>query len=277
MDDTSSTANLVYRSQSKPSIPTKLEAKQQRKQRNKEIANKKDNALLVNEAQLMANIKEINIERKRIGELPKPFLSIDPGLVNFAHVYGHYQVFLDDKLIILYLNPKRVATQALFDPRQPIDIELWHRTIKSWIHTSFSDEELKNCLAVIEHQFQSWARQHWGSFGTMCKLNTVQCILFTLLDSTPGVFATFINPRECRNQLGIAQKTDSGATTKQSKSLAFCRTLFQSQQDYDRCINTDHEADALDQAYFYFKKYMSAAHEVQFSFKIVVGDHPPLQ
>jgi hypothetical protein len=228
--------------------------------------------VIIDEDQLKKRMDEISKETQYIAELPKPFISIDPGFDNHTHLYGYYAVSIPKKLVTLYLDPKKIVTQHMYPQNSPLDIEVMWRIVKSWINQNFPEEDLKNCLTIIERQYVNYFKQ--GTFRVATMLNTLQTLMYTAFDTTPGVFVTFADSAQCKKFLGIDKSHDNSNTTKQTKAIKFCRKLFKTEEDYKLCVDrdNDHQCDIINQAYYYFKKYMQLAHDIpDFTVEIVVG------
>ena len=180
-----------------------------------------------------------------------PFLSVDPGPVNCGVVMGKYRMLLEKGVVEVQLYKDRLGTMTVTDAKTR-NIHDLNRDWISAVYTKFPDAKqfLKGGVTIIEEQYVSDPRMinHKNTFWITLQLQLLSATIYNVMKEHFGTFVDFVNSLSYKTALHI--KTGKHDENKRT-ALAFCRELL---QGVPITVKTDHEADAIDQFFFWVQE-----------------------
>jgi hypothetical protein len=194
-------------------------------------------------------LPQLEADMKKDSEKWVNLISIDPGFENLASCFGHYRANLEDKVVELEFDKKRMKSEYVMD-FEGLKVEEMEYSLKKWVFQNFSKEDLELCSAFVEKQYiLPFTPKNAKIWPVVLKLQVFQGILYTLLDSTFGVFTQLIPSSDCKQKLGIC-----GKDRAENKRLAvkFANSLL-TKEEQAFLDNNHHIADCINQAYYKLK------------------------
>lgn len=195
-----------------------------------------------------------------MNSLKKTFLSIDPGFVNLGYIYGQYIVDRSNSTIIVKIDPKKSGTYNL-KRKADADIPDLYVALNSFFLQCDFDFDVRT-IGIIE-------KQHWKPSLNQAKiahqLNTIQNLIYCALMNRAGL-VEFVLPQSYKKKLKINSNKNK---SKQENAINFAKELFENEKDKS-FVDTDHKADAINQAYWWFKHTFELTFGDQWNVKVEI-------
>lgn len=204
---------------------------------------------------------------------PTYLISIDPGIVNLASIFGEERVLPTEGLceITWYLNKMHIEKVA--EPSESIDECMLARNLQSWLHQCFASNwelgRLGSVRVIIERQYIDLKKPENINRNSLY-LRDIQTNLIAIFQNQYGCFTQLVHSHSYKKALGL--DCGSYAANKEA-AKKFCATLLEGEPLRDRVINNDHFADCINQVFYKRTKDLRRVFNKEFTIKMRLADN----